>query len=130
MSEVTVDVSELVALGRDLSKAGDDLMGKVRPVVSRGALNVKNGMREDMQGSRHFGQVAASISYEMSGNAVTSQAEVGPVTEGQTVGDLAHFAYFGGANGGGGSVRDPQAVLDEEEPRFVKAIEDVVGSLL
>ena len=43
------------------------------------------------------------------------------------MGDLAHIAYFGGSPAGGGTVRDPQAVLDEEAPRLEKALIDLLG---
>lgn len=130
MSTFDFDVSELTALGRELAVAGDSIMGKVRPVVSKGALNVKNGMREDMSGSAYFARVASSITYETRDGVGWAEAEVGPVTAGRTVGDLAHIAYFGGFPAGGGTVRDPQAVLDEEAPRFEKAITDVIEGLL
>jgi hypothetical protein len=129
VSTVEFDLTALVAFGRDLSKAGDGLLGKVRPVVSKGALSVKNAMRDDMSKSAHFGQVARSITYDTRSGASWAEAEAGPVTEGRTVGDLAHLAYFGGAHGGGGTVRDPQDALDDEAPKFFKAIEDVIGGL-
>lgn len=129
MSRVELDMSELLAFGRDLSRSGTEVLGKVRPVIAKCALNVKNAMRADMQGSRHFGQVARSITYDTKSGAVMAEAEVGPVTEGRTVGDLAHLAYFGGVNSGGGTVRDPQGALDDEAPNFVKALEDVIRDL-
>ena len=100
MSRVELDMSELLAFGRDLSRSGTEVLGKVRPVIAKGALNVKNAMCADMQGSRHFEQVARSITYDTKSGAVMAEAEVGPVTEGRTVGDLAHLAYFGGVNSG------------------------------
>lgn len=127
MSAVEFDVSEILAFGRELSRV--DVVSKIRPVVAKGALQVKTGMRADMAASRHFGQVARSITYNTREGVGWAEAEVGPVTAGRTVGDLAHLAYFGGVNGGGGTVRDPQEVLDAEAPRFFKAIEDIVGSL-
>ena len=127
---VIVDASSFDGLADDLKGAADQVLDKVAPVVARGAVNVKATMREDMQSSRHFGQVAASISYDIERGSGWVEAEVGPVTEGRTVGDLAHFAYFGGSPGGGATVRDPQGNLDDEEPRFRNAINDVVGGLL
>lgn len=122
----SLDVSELLDFGRKLASRAD-IVKAVKPVVSKGALNVKAGMRENMAASAHFGQVARSITYDTREGVDWAEAEVGPVTAGRVVGDLAHLAYFGGANNGGGAVRDPQAVLDEEAPRFFKALEDLAG---
>ena len=127
---IEIDLSELTMFGRDLERSGVDIVKGVKPVVAKGALNVKNGMRADMAGSGHFGQVASSITYETRDGVGWAEAEVGPVTAGRTGGRLAHRAYLGGAPGGGGTVRDPQVVLDEEAPRFEKAITDVIEGLL
>lgn len=121
------DASDFTALARDLDRAAaSDLVGKVEPVVARGALNVKNAMQADMGQSRSFGQVARAISYDVDRFTEHVRAEVGPVSAGRQVGDLAHFAYFGGANGGGGTVQDPEYLLDREAP----ALEKYVGAIL
>ena len=130
MASLDMRVDGVDALVRDLAEAGDSLAAKLRPVVVKGAVNVKAAMRADMAGSRHFGQVARSITFDSRYGASLAEAEVGPETRGQTVGDLAHFAYFGGAHGGGGTVRDPQAALDEESPRFAAAVGSILDELL
>ena len=130
MTGIDVDIADLEALARDLQAAGDKLMDRVRPVVSKAALNVKTDMRDDLRDSQYFKGVARAVSYEVTARATSVEAEVGPVTEGQVAGDLAHIAYFGGAHGGGGTVRDPQRAADEEAPRFVRALEDVVDGLI
>lgn len=125
-----IDVSDLRQFGTDLNTAAANLIQRIKPAIAKGAVNVKAGMRADMEASEHFGQVARSITYESSSGATYAQAQIGPLTEGATVGDLAHFAYFGGALGGGGTVRDPQAVLDEEEPRLIDAVSAILGDVL
>ena len=63
----------------------------------------------------------------------SSTAEIGPATGGRVVGDLAHLAYFGGANGGGGTVRDPEVHLEAEAPNLEeyagKVLDDLLGRL-
>ena len=54
--------------------------------------------------------------------------EVGP-RKGKP-GSIANIAYFGGANGGGGTVPDPRGALEAEAPRFEKALTDLVGEIL
>lgn len=130
MAGFSVDAPGFAKLSRDLVAAANRMPDKVQPVVAKGAVQIKGTMRDDMQASIHFGQVAPSISYDISADAGGVEAEIGPVTEGRTVGDLAHFAYFGAPNGGGGTVRDPQENLDDEAPQFLKALSDVLGDLL
>ena len=77
---IEIDLSELTMFGRDLERSGVDIVKGVKPVVAKGALNVKNGMRADMAGSGHFGQVASSITYETRDGVGWAEAEVGPVT--------------------------------------------------
>jgi len=130
MSEFDLDVSDLTKFGDELVAAADGLLAKVKPVVAKGALNVKTQMVKDMKASAHFKQVAHTIGYddiEVDDGAV--EANVGPATEGQVVGDLAHLAYFGGAHGGGGTVPDPQTALDDEAPKFEDALTKIVNEL-
>lgn len=131
MGSAVFDFSELERFaGRLDSVAAKDLGAVVKPIVQRGAGNVQRAMRADMAGSSHFKQVARKITFETRPLAGSVTCDVGPITEGKVTGDLAHFAYFGGANGGGGSVRDPQAALDDEAPTFFEHIGKVLDGLL
>lgn len=130
MSSFDLDLSDLLKFGDELVASADGLLDAVKPVVARGGLNVKQSMQADMRESTHFGQVAHTITYDTRTGAGWVEAEVGPVTAGQVVGDLAHLAYFGGAHGGGGTVRDPQNALDEEADNFEQALGKVIGGLL
>ena len=56
------------------------------------------------------------------------EAEIGPETGG--AGSLAGFAYFGGVNGGGGTVPDPQGALDAEAPNVEKHLGALVAKAL
>lgn len=126
--DITFDASELKVLEADLRKAGDTMLQRVKPVVSKGGLNVKKGQQADIDESDYFDRIRTS--YDTREGRDWAEAEIGPKTSGEVVGDLYHLAVFGGANGGGGTVRDPQAVLDEEAPRFEKALSDLVKDLL
>ncbi len=126
--DLSFDASELKALAADLRESGRTLPEKIRPVVQKGALNVKNGQNADLDKSDYFDRIRSS--YDTREGRDFAEAEIGPKTSGEVVGDLYHIAVFGGANSGGGTVRDPQAVLDEEAPRFEKALADLVKGLL
>jgi hypothetical protein len=126
--DITFDASEFKALAADLRKASETLPQRIRPAVQKGALNVKNGQNADLDKSPSFRRIRSS--YDSREGRDFAEAEVGPKTSGEVVGDLYHIAVFGGVNSGGGTVRDPQAVLDEEAPRFEKALLDLVKDLL
>ena len=129
--DLRFDASDFEALARDLDRAAaTDLIGKVEPVVSKGALRAKEGMRFDTLESAHFNPVADAISYDIDSFAEHVRAEIGPVSAGRQVGDLAHFAYFGGSNGGGGTVRDPEYWLEEGSADMERYVGDVLDGLL
>lgn len=122
------DAHEVRAFANDLRSASQRVVDKVPPVVKRGAQNIKTQMVEAMAGSSHFKGAARAISYDITNGGF--EAEIGPVTgPGGVPGDLAHLAYFGGANGGGGTVEDPEKALDAEAPRFTKALLDLIGEV-
>lgn len=124
---VTIDVSEVLALGADLAAAGAKVADGMRPIVSKGALAVKTQMASEMSGSGSFGHVAPTISYDLRGNAVFSEAEIGPT---KPRGALAAIAYFGGSYGGGATVPDPEGAMNAEVPNLERAFGDLLEGLL
>lgn len=131
MASIAFDGSEIRALAADLQAAGSGVAGVVRPIVHKGAMNIKKQMREEMQASAHFRPVAKAIDYSMHGGMVFGvgviEAEIGPRRG--SPGSLANIAYWGSARGGG-TVPDPQGALDAEVPGFEKALGDALGDLL
>lgn len=131
MAGVSIDTSELQAVAADLTAAGSGIAGIVRPIVHKGAMNIKAQMRTEMRASRHFRQIASAIDYSMHGGMIFGvgviEAEIGPRTG--SPGSLANIAYFGGSRGGG-TVPDPKGALEAEIPRFEKALSDALGDLL
>lgn len=130
---ITVEGDGLRALSADLHAVPERLTRHIWPVVNKGALNIKTTMRADAQASPHFKGIARSIGYDITtasfGGDGVIQSEIGPAHGHGEAGNLANIAYWGGAHGGGG-VRDPQAALDEEAPRFEKALYDATEDLL
>ncbi|MFW7414756.1 hypothetical protein [Demequina sp. SO4-18] len=123
------DVSQVRAFSSDLAKAGAVAAPLVRAVVMKGAVNVKAAMREDMQDSLHFRSIARSIDFDVAAERDGFSAEIGPRHGEGEPGNLANIAYFGTSRGGG-TVRDPQEALDEEAPKFEKALGDVLEGLI
>ncbi|MDY6054346.1 HK97 gp10 family phage protein [Micrococcus sp.] len=122
---------ELDALARDLGKMPAEVARKVGPIARKTALEIKRGMQADLAKSRHFGQVARSVDYDVhESGAFGSQTvlvEVGPNADRHPAAALAGLAYFGGANGGGGTVRDPVYHLEEQAALMEKCIGDLTG---
>ena len=130
MTDFEIDASELNRLALDLSRAGDDLVGKVRPVVSKAALNVKTDWNAALKASKHFKGVAGSVTYDLTGRVGDVEAQVGPDPDRRKAAHLANIAHFGGAHGGGGTVADPQTFADVEAPKFEAALQAVVDGLI
>lgn len=117
---MSADTSDLDGLVRDLRRIPAGMVPKMRGVVAKSALNTKNAMRKDARRSRHFKQLAPTISYdtkvhEFAGDAVI-EGEVGPSGGGSA--SLAGIAYFGTSKPGGGTVRNPEDAMLEEAPNF------------
>lgn len=133
---IVFDASDFDALARDLDRAAaSDLVGKVEPVINHGAYRMKEGMRFDMLSSGSFNPVADDINYDIDRHTTHVRAEIGPLSAGQRVGDLAHIAYFGGSDGrgrakGGGTVRDPEYWLTSETPAIEEHVARILGDLL
>lgn len=121
---VTVDVSELRTLATDLGRIPDKVQQGIKPVVARGAHEVKRKMQADMRESAYFKGNAKNISVDVETVGDGVEAKVGPKPSW-----LSHIAYFGGANGGGGTV-DILGPLGEEVEPFTNALVDLVKDVL
>ena len=121
---VSVDAGELRTLSFDLARIPDKVQKGVRPVVVKGAMQVRDKMRKDMRESPSFKGNARNISYDLKVDGGGVEAEIGPKPTW-----LAHIAYFGGANGGGGTV-DILGPLGEEVEPFVSALGDLFEGIL
>ena len=123
------DASELRAFAAELGTVPDSVVRKIRPVVSKGALNIRNQMRSEMQQSRSFKQIAPTINYDLNVQQDGMEAEIGPDKR-RRAARLANIAYFGGANGGGGTVRDPARALEDEGDNFENALAKLLEGVL
>lgn len=123
-----IDTSDLRALATDLGKIPARLLPEADAVVKRGAQNVKDHMNADAAASAHFHGMAGSVTYDSAYRVGSVQYEVGP-DKARRGGALGNIAYFGGANGGGGTL-DIDAPLTAEEPRLTSAIGRLLEQLL
>lgn len=124
-----LDTSELRTLAVDLSTAPLRLALGIAPIVKRGATQIKAQLREEMSASAHFRSIAGSITYDLDADGLG--ASIGPETGDGEPGNLANIAYFGPHDGsGGGTVPDPLGALEAEQPKFEKALLDLLGGVL
>ena len=117
---MSADASELDGLARAFCEIPALMVPKLRGVVAKSALNTKKLMQADARRSRHFKQLAPTISYDLKvhsfGGDGVIEAEIGPTPGGS--GSLAGIAYFGTSKPGGGTVRNPEDAMLEEAPNF------------
>lgn len=127
MSALEIDTSEVRQIAADASSLPGELSRWLRPAVSKGALNIKRAMQQDLEQSGNAGirHVARSISYDIIDGDNAVEAEIGPD---KPSGALANIAYFGTSRGGG-HTRDPIEALNEESEAFQKAIADIVEDI-
>lgn len=125
---MTNDASELVNFAAELGRIEPKVARQVNAVVTKGALNIKNTMREDLSGSRHFGQIAKTISYDIEKSDGAIEAEIGP-NKHYRAARIANIAYFGGSRGGG-KTADPDNGLRKELPNLTEHLGRVMGDVL
>lgn len=93
------DASRLTAFGDALLAKGVARRALISASVKKGAQNVKNSIRDDLNGSGNAAFRRIPITYTVSEDAGRITAEIGPTKGG--AGSLANIAFFGTARGGG-----------------------------
>ena len=127
MPEISIDAHEVRELAADFTRIPGELSRHAIPVLSKGALNIKNRMRESFvaSGNAGFRHVGRTVSYDLTTEGTELSAEIGPT---KPEGALANVAIFGTPRGGG-TVADPREALEAEAPRFEKALADLAEEL-
>ncbi len=130
---ISIDTSELRAFATDLGHVAGSALSSVDAVMKKGAQNIKTEMAADIAGSEYFDRAEASVSYDSHYRPGQVAYEIGPDKDrGGKVGGAAevlNIAYFGGANGGGGTL-DIDKPLRSEEPNILKQLDDYLGRVL
>ncbi|RGT66351.1 hypothetical protein DWX12_09210 [Bifidobacterium pseudocatenulatum] len=89
----------MTAFGDALLAKGVARRALISASVKKGAQNVKNSIRDDLNGSGNAAFRRIPISYTLQESAGRITAEIGPTKGG--AGSLANIAFFGTARGGG-----------------------------
>ena len=122
------DASELRNFAAELGRVEPKVERQVNSVMSKGALNIKNTLREDLRHSRHFKQIAPTISYDIEKSDGAIEAEIGP-NKHYRAARLANIAYFGTSRGGG-KTADFDNGLRKELPNLTEHLRRVMGDVL
>ena len=93
------DASQLTAFADKLLAKGVARRAAITMAVKKGAQNVKNSIRDDLNGSGNKAFRSIPITYTVSETPGRISAEIGPTKGG--AGSLANIAFFGTARGGG-----------------------------
>jgi len=123
-----IDVSQVRKLAVDLGVASVEVLPAARAVLQKGALNIKNQLRSEAQGSgiAEAAALAAFITYESKQLAGGVAAEIGP--EKGAAGSFA-FLYYGNSKNGP-VLPDPVRALDTEASNVQKYLGDIVKAVL
>ncbi len=121
------DTHEVKALAVELGAQPVRVAAEVSRSLFKGSMNIKRAWAKDLGSRPHFSPVAAAVDFEIEMNGDAQEAEIGPRKEG--AGPLANVAIFGVPRGGGGMAKDPQEFLDDEEPKFIGALREILGGL-
>ncbi|PXY20881.1 hypothetical protein [Prauserella muralis] len=121
---VEVTTQGVAKLAADLEDVPDEKGPELRRVVARGALNVKEELRDNARSSGTYKHFHRSISYDMVGDL---EAEIGP-DKGRVQGALGNLLYFGRRDTA--PVLNLTAPLHNEAPRFEQALADAAGDVL
>lgn len=127
MNPITVDTSEVNRVIADIGRMPSRAVKEGRAVTEKGALNIKNQMRDESTGHPTFPAFPHSITYDIHYGVGSMEAEIGPDKD-LPQGALGNILYFGTSNNG--PVLDPESAMRAEEPRFVKALGLMADDLL
>jgi hypothetical protein len=129
---VSIEVEGLAPLAADMRAATDRLRKDIGQVVSKGALNIKQQIRNDFRASSYFGKtgIVSTIKYNRKDTADSIEAEIAPYLDNDGTGGLTGIAIHGGSRGGGGTVADPIHALQAEAPNFTEALAALAGTVL
>jgi hypothetical protein len=122
---VTVTGAEELAAAWDQSAAAAD--ARLRPVVSKGALNIKNETRAKWAGHRHAPTLAAAVGYDLDERGDALGAEIGPDKAATGGGPLGTIYEYGTQRSAPRPALNP--ALDAEAPRFEQAAGDAAERL-
>jgi hypothetical protein len=123
---MTYDASDFLIFAEVARESANHVIAQTKRSVTRGAVNVKNQLRADANGSRSFRQVGSTVNFDIESDSTSTEASIGPNKQVGTSASLAGIAYFGTSKPGGGTLPDPVKALEAEAAKFESAIGDIL----
>lgn len=125
----TIDAQRVKMFELVLNMAAADVLPEAAKVVAKGALNIKTEARKRAPSGPHTRRYKNSITYETKTLKASTQAEVGPdISVKNSQAPLGHLFEYGSPTSP--PIPHFAPAGDAEEPRFEKAMEDLVARLL
>jgi hypothetical protein len=124
---VRVTVSGALELADAWDEAAARADEVLKPVVSRGALNIKKETQAKWAGHRHAPTLPAAVSYDLDEKDGAIGAEIGPDKERSPAGPLGTIYEYGTPRNAPRPALNP--ALDNEAPRFEQAAGDAAEKL-
>jgi hypothetical protein len=121
------DKHEVTAFADAITKASAPARKDVEAVVFKGAMNIKRDSARRIARHPHWRRVGAAIDFDTFFSLKGPAAEIGP-NHGKPQGNLGHIPEYGSPTSAPTPYMRPAA--DAEEPRFVKAMEDLAVKAL
>lgn len=119
--DIDVDFRELRDWHDDLGALPKGFMRQVEQVVSRGCLQIKHDWKRRWEGHEHIPYLPNAISYDVTRRGFLVAGEVGPDKD-RPQGALGNIIEFGSPDGHNVPIPGGVPALEEEEPRFVRAL--------
>lgn len=126
----SVRVDGLTELLIDLDRAAEGIVSELKPVVSKGALNIKRDWRRGWADlGPHITSLPRTIGYDLDVQPLSVSAIVGPDKDiGQ--GALGNIIEFGDGLARNAAHPAGAHALEAEAPRFIDAVGKVAADLL
>ena len=131
MTDIRVSSIELDELAEDLRPAAEDVVAKMKPVVSHGAANIKDDWRAGWKTlGKHISDLPYKVNYDLDVEDTTISAQIGPDLDKGGQAPLGAIIEF--ADGSVRSAPHPAGAhaLEAESPKFEKAVADAAEQLL
>lgn len=127
----SIDASQVREFAKVIDAKNERTVKQARSVIKKGAVNIKKDWQTAASTSRHFGQIAPTINFDMRGGgdlgSTSIEAEVGPDKRRRSarLGNIYHF----GTSRGGGTGGDPIRFLEAEVPNVERWLGQIAGEL-